>query len=224
MAIRKDGIESSEKLLKAAIEVFAEKGYRKATVAQICHKAGSNVAAVNYHYGSKDGLYIAVWKNAFEEAMKIYPPEGGLPSDAPAEQKLRALIYSNLHRILDDGRLGCSGQILLREMAEPTEVIRQILHDVIAPLRERTHEIIRELLGPKASEQNLRFCVLSVVHQCLAMGFRKSRKKLSPFFRTDDMTKDVIDQLAEHVTAFSLAGIAAVKEKSESKKLQLNRY
>ncbi|MBN2455182.1 MAG: CerR family C-terminal domain-containing protein [Sedimentisphaerales bacterium] len=224
MAIRKDGIESSEKLLKAAMEVFAEKGYRKATVAQICHKAGSNVAAVNYHYGSKDGLYIAVWKNAFEEAMKVYPPDGSLPSDAPAEQKLRALIFSNLHRILDDGRLGCSGQILLREMAEPTEVVRQIFHDVIAPLRERTHKIIRELLGPKASEQDIRFCVLSVVNQCLAMGFRKSRKKLSPFFRADDIKKDVIDQLAEHVTAFSLAGIAAIKKESESKKLQLNRY
>lgn len=224
MAIRKDGIESSEKLLKAAIEVFAEKGYRKATVAQICHKAGSNVAAVNYHYGSKDGLYIAVWKNAFEEAMKVYPPDGSLPSDAPAEQKLRALIYSNLHRILDDGRLGYAGQILLREMAEPTEVIRQILNDVIAPLRERTHEIIRELLGPKASEQDIRFCVLSVVNQCLAMGFRKSRKKLPLFFRADDIKKDVIDQLAEHVTAFSLAGIAVIKKESESKKLQLNRY
>jgi hypothetical protein len=169
-------------------------------------------------------LYIAVWKNAFEEAIKVYPPDGSLPSDAPAEQKLRALIYSNLHRILDDGRLGYAGQILLREMAEPTEVIRQILNDVIAPLRERTHEIIRELLGTKASEQDIRFCVLSVVNQCLAMGFRKSRKKLSPFFRTNNLTMDVIDQLAEHITLFSLAGIAAVKEKSDSKKSQLNRY
>jgi AcrR family transcriptional regulator len=216
VAIRKDGVQSSEKLLKAAMAVFAEKGYKKTTVAEVCKRAGCNVAAVNYHFRSKEKLYAAVWKNAFEEAMKVYPPDGGLPADAPAEQKLRALIRSHLHRILDDGKLGCSGQILLREMVEPTEVIQQIFHDTIAPLRKRTHEIISELLGPSATQQDLRFCELSVVHQFLAMGFRKSREKRCPLFGSHNLTMDVINQLAEHITLFSLAGIAAVREKTES--------
>ena len=82
MAVRKDGLDTYKKLLKAASEVFAEKGYRDATIAEICRRAQSNVAAVNYHFGSKDELYIAVWKNAFEEALRIYPPDGGLPPDA----------------------------------------------------------------------------------------------------------------------------------------------
>jgi TetR/AcrR family transcriptional regulator, regulator of cefoperazone and chloramphenicol sensitivity len=216
VAIRKDGVQSSEKLLKAAMAVFAEKGYKKTTIAQICKRAGCNVAAVNYHFRSKNKLYAVVWKNAFEEAMKIHPPNGDLPPDAPAEKKLHALISSHLHRILDDGRLGCSGQILLREMAEPTEAIQQIFHDTIAPLCKRTQEIISELLGPSATEQNLRFCELSVVHQFIAMGFRKSKKKLPPFFRSDNLTTEIIDQLAEHITLFSLAGIVAIRKKTES--------
>ena len=213
MAIRKDGIKSSEKLLKAATKVFAEKGYQHTTVAEICKRAGSNIAAVNYHFGSKDELYETVWKRAFEEAMNIYPPDGGLPADASAEQKLHAIIHSHLHRILDDGKLGRSGQILLREMAENTEALQHIHRDVLAPLRERTREIIKELLGPSATEQNLKFCQLSVVHQFLAIGFKKG--KLPPIFKNEKITLDFIDQMADHMTFFSLAGISAVKKKLE---------
>jgi len=217
MAIRKDGIKSSEKLLKAATKVFAEKGYQNTTVAEICKRAGSNIAAVNYHFGSKDELYATVWKRAFEEAMNVYPPDGGIPADAPAEQRLYALIHSHLHRVLDDGKLGCSGQILLREMADNTEDIQHIHRDVIAPLRERTREIIRELLGPSATEQSLSFCELSVVHQFIALGFRKSKGKLPPIFKNEQLTMELIDQMAEHITFFSLAGISAVRNDLESK-------
>ena len=218
MAIRKDGIENKEKLLKAAAEIFAEKGYRNATIAEICKHAGSNIAAIHYHFGSKDELYKEVWKRAFEEAMKVYPADGGLPPDASAKQKLRALVYSHIHRILDGGKLGFSGQILLREMAEPTEAISQIHHDVIIPLRKRMDQILRELLGPLATEKDIHFCELSVVHQCLAFGFRKGRKKLPPIFTDDELREGLTDQLADHIVIFSLAGIAAVRAKLELQK------
>lgn len=212
MAIRKDGVESSKKLLKAAAKVFAQKGYNKTTVEEVCKEAGSNIAAVNYHFGSKDELYRAVWKNAFEEAMKIYPPDGGLAEDVPAEEKLRALIYSNLHRMLDEGKLGFAGQILLREMAEPTKAVEQIFHDVIFPLHEITHTVIKELLGESATEQNINFCEMSIVHQCVAIGFVRGKENLPPFLREEKMTPTFIDELAEHITIFSLAGIRVIRE------------
>ncbi|MDH4012180.1 MAG: TetR family transcriptional regulator, partial [Desulfobacterales bacterium] len=53
MAQREDGKETRNRLLNAACEVFAEKGYRNAKVAEICHRAGANVAAVNYYFGDK---------------------------------------------------------------------------------------------------------------------------------------------------------------------------
>ncbi len=219
MAVRKDGIESREKLLKAAAEVFAEKGYRKTTIAQICRRAKANVAAVNYHFASKDGLYVEVWKKAFEHALKIYPANGGLPETAPPKQRLEALIHCHLHRILDDGTLGYAGQILLQELGEPTEVIGNIMLDAIAPLRKIARKILSELLGAAANERNIRFCELSIVHQCIAIGFRKSRKNLPRIFK-EEITKDMIDELAEHITMFSVAGIEAVRKKckTENKK------
>lgn len=216
MAVRKDGIDTYKKLLNAASEVFAEKGYRKATIAEICRLAKSNVAAVNYHFGSKDELYIVVWRHAFEEALRIYPPNGRLPKDAQPEERLHAFHHSILHRILDDGRLGCSGQIILREMADPTEALKRVRENMIQPLRESLREIIYGLLGPEATEQQITFCVMSVIHQCLAIGFRKGRNRLPAFLNVSRSKQATIDALAEHITLFSLAGIAAVRDRIES--------
>ena len=216
MAIRRDGIDTREKILKAASEVFAKKGYRNTTVAEICRRAGSNVAAVNYHFGSKDALYAVVWRNAFEEALRAYPPDGGLPPDAPAEQCLRALIHSALHRILGTGRLGHAGRIPMREMSDPSEAIRSALQDVIRPLRERTRSIIRLLLGSKASDREIGFCEMSVIHQCLAIGFRRGKFPPGIIKGRGKPSPELIEALVEHVTRFSLAGIKAVRRDIEA--------
>lgn len=214
MAIRKDGMDTKNKLLKAASEAFAEKGYRETTVAEICRRSGSNVAAVNYHFRGKDALYASVWRNAFEEALRVYPPDGGLSSRATPEKRLQALIFSLLHRIMDDGKLGYAGQILLQEMSNPTDAIRQVRRDAISPLRDHMRQIITELLGPKADEMQIGFCEMSIIHQCLAVGFRKG--KLPPYITNEKPTPEIINGLVEHITLFSLAGIRAVREKIET--------
>ncbi len=71
--------------------------------------------------------------------------------------------------------------------------------------------IIAELLGPGADEPELTFCELSVIHQCLALGFRKGQGKLDEVLGNSSLIQDSIDELADHITRFSLAGIEAVR-------------
>jgi TetR/AcrR family transcriptional regulator, regulator of cefoperazone and chloramphenicol sensitivity len=210
-AKRKDGQETRARLLKAAGELFAQRGYGETNVAAISHRAGSNVAAINYHFGGKEALYQAVWCGAFEEAMRVYPPDGGLGPDAPAEAQLRAMIHSYLHRIFDQGRLGYAGKILLDEMSRPTGALEQIRRDALRPFCDRVRQVIRMLLGLEVDEQKAVFCEMSVIHQCLAIGFR--RGKCSTEFFNGKPPKEFIDSLVDHITRFSLAGIAAVKAK-----------
>jgi len=210
MGKRKDGQERKALLLEAATKVFAQKGFRDTTIADICQDSHSNTASVNYYFGSKEELYGEVWKNAFQIAMGKYPPDMHLQTGASPKEQLRALVSSFLHKMLDKGELGYAGQILLMEMANPTEALDEIKRDAIEPLRKRMISILRQLLGEHIPEQDVAFCAMSVIHQCMGFGFR--RGYLPPSLRQFAID-GLHEALSEHITTFSLAGIAAVKAK-----------
>ncbi|MGH7929608.1 MAG: TetR family transcriptional regulator, partial [Candidatus Binatia bacterium] len=73
---------TEQRLLEAAGEIFAEYGYRSATVRQICEKAKANIAAINYHFGDKDGLYLAVLRHLNKVHAEKNPTNPGLSSTA----------------------------------------------------------------------------------------------------------------------------------------------
>ncbi len=212
MAKRKDGLERKAALLEAATQVFAEKGFRDTTIADICTAANSNTASVNYYFGSKEELYAAVWTSAFRNALAKYPPDMGLPADAGPEEALKSFIRSMLNKVLGAGELGYAGQILLMELGQPTEALDLIKRDAIGPIRKRVMRIIRQLLGSEATDQQIAFCAMSVVHQCMGFAFKKG--KLPPELVQMDKA-ELIDRLIEHITLFSLAGITAVKTQIE---------
>ena len=211
MAMRKDGVDTRGRLLEVALRVFADRGYQGTTIAQVCKAARANVAAVNYHFGSKDGLYAKVWRRAFDRSFEVYPLDGGLPSDASAEEKLKALIQSHVHRVLDQGVLGEAGQILLMEMSNPTEAIQEEFVEAVQPLVLYTYGIIRALVGPKASDAKVHFCAMSVVHQCFAFSHRRCKHVNHPFAVSVANMGDLVEQLADHIYEFSLAGIAGIR-------------
>src|SRR5881397_1998942 len=88
-------------LLNAAAEVFGERGFRAASIREICTRAGANVAAVNYHFGDKEALYLEVLKDTLRCTREKYPPDMGLKAGASMEQKFRAFVHSFLLRIFD---------------------------------------------------------------------------------------------------------------------------
>lgn len=216
MAVRRDGIDTQERLLTAASEVFAEKGYHDATVEDICKRADANTAAINYHFGSKDRLYAKVWRHAFDVANEAYPPEGGLGPDAPPEERLAGTIRSLVAKTVDPGRLGDVGKLLVREMVNPTDVIEQVKHDAIQPLHDRTNRLMAELLGPKASKQQILFCEMSIIHQCITVGMGIFKGKLPPHLRFDMPPDKLVEELSEHIIHFSIGGIKALRRRIEN--------
>jgi len=98
-------VATRSQILEAAGEVFAEVGFRVATVREICHRANVNIAAINYHFGDKERLYAEVLRYSQERAMEKYPPRLNVSPTAPAEEKLRAFIHSFLLRIFAKGSI-----------------------------------------------------------------------------------------------------------------------
>jgi AcrR family transcriptional regulator len=193
-------------LIEAAGEVFAEQGFRAATVREICARAGANVAAVNYHFGDKERLYAEALKYAHACAILKYPPGLGLPAGAPAAERLRAFVMSFLSRILDPGRPAWHAKIMSRELAEPTAAMDVLVHEQIKPHFIHLREIVLELLGGEgADEETVRMCCYSVVGQCLFFHFgRPVMARLSPGGMPGMREAP---RIAEHITRVVLAGI-----------------
>src|SRR5580765_6236376 len=119
--------DTRERLLEAGGAVFSEAGFRAATVRDIVTRAGANLAAVNYHFGDKKGLYAAVLQHYAGEALAKHPPHGGLDSDAGPEKQLHAFVRAFLLRILDPGHQAVYGRMMAREMIEPTAALDRIV-------------------------------------------------------------------------------------------------
>jgi TetR/AcrR family transcriptional regulator, regulator of cefoperazone and chloramphenicol sensitivity len=206
---REDTARTRGKLLAAAGEIFAEKSFRDATVAEICLKAGTNVAAVNYHFGSKETLYREAWRHAFVQSVAVHPPDGGLAADAPPEERLRAQVASLLARITDDNNR--EFPIIQREFASPTGLLEEVMREEIRPLQERTEKLVREFLGPQATDQEVWFCEVGVISQCI--NPMVARKWTGKGEGAREGLRGIADiaAYARHVVAFSLAGIAAVR-------------
>lgn len=206
-------LNTKEAILESACKIFAEKGYRGATHAEICSAAGANVASINYYFGSKENLYKAAFDHLTERMEGRYPLDGGIPSDAPAEERLRAFVHAHLRRLFDPDLVGGRHRIRMLEIAEPTGLLEPTLSDQLARARALLQDILRTLGGATLSQRDVEWCELSIIGQCFmavpncdpAGGPRK-------VFRLDVTS---VDALTEHIVSFSLAGIRAIYRKHE---------
>jgi AcrR family transcriptional regulator len=209
-----DPSHTEARLLEAAGEIFAEFGYRAATVRQICEKAGANVAAVNYYFGDKEQLYLAVLRSVPDAHAEKYPSGRGLNGNATAEERLRAYIESLLHRVFDTGRPGWHTKIIAREMVEPTRALDSLLEEVARPLHHELTSIVRGLLGPAASDDDVRFSVLSIMGQCVYYhNARAVIARVYPEYKNDAAH---IVRLVDHITEFSLAALREIAQKRQA--------
>jgi AcrR family transcriptional regulator len=211
---RIDGRETRMRLLEAASKVFAEKGFRETTNADICKKAHVNTASVNYHFGSKEELYVEAWKYSFDKSLKKHPPDGGISPEASAQERLRGRIYSFMQRVSDPETYEL--QITHKEMACPTGYLRVVLPLSLEVLRDGFKSVVTELLGKDASEQDVNFCNMNVVDMCFGVVMHLHRGRIMKEkgnIRNSFSEKDV-KTFANHVLHFSLAGIRSIREKS----------
>jgi TetR/AcrR family transcriptional regulator, regulator of cefoperazone and chloramphenicol sensitivity len=215
--VKKQGKDVRTKLLEIACKVFAEKGYRNATVAEICEAAGTNIAAINYYFGDKETLYLEAWHLAFNRSIEVYPPDGGVPADAPIEERFRGRILAALRRFANPENY--EFEIMSKELATPTGLLEKVIQESIEPIRYDLFCIIRKLLGKKATEQQAMLCQMLIMGQCLNLTIQERHRKAfvrtgmkTPLLR-DDCT---VEELADYVFHFSLAGIREIKRLNEA--------
>jgi TetR/AcrR family transcriptional regulator, regulator of cefoperazone and chloramphenicol sensitivity len=191
-----------ERLIDAAGEMFAELGFHHTTVRQICERAGANIAAVNYHFRDKTGLYTEVVRQSMR-AAHLEAVRAAFDQNAPAEEIMRAVIKTRLESLrgLDLG--DWHFRIFAHELAKPTPAIDVVVNEAIRPLYLRMCKLIGSLLGLPPDHQKTRLCAQSIIGQILFYAFaRPVISRLSPDMK---LTAAQVDLIADHITEFSLA-------------------
>lgn len=201
--------DTRAKLLDAAGELFAEKGFDGVTVREICMKAGANLAAVNYHFGDKRRLYNEV----VGSILRFAEQAASSPREGSPKQQFREFVSRYLRGLLGAGRPAWVMRLMQREMANPTPVLKHIVESVVAPTENRLREIIGLLLRRDPRDEAVRLCAHSVIGQCLHY------KQASPIFvhLWPDIWKNPkrIDILVEHITVFSLAAFSKMSRRKD---------
>src|SRR5262245_58597721 len=197
-----------QRLLEAALEVFAREGFRGATIERICRRAGANIAAAHYHFGDKQKLYAAVFTHA-ERVAQADRSQEAARAGTPAE-RLHAHVTWFLRRLLDPGRPAWMAQLLAHELIDPTPALDRLVRRRMRANHEQIGGIIREL-APEAPADAVQRATLSVIAQCVF--YRNSAAIVNRLYPDLDPAHE-IDRIADHITRFSLAGISTLDSRA----------
>lgn len=193
--------QTRARLLDAAREVFSQHGFQGATVREICRRAEANIAAVNYHFGNKDGLLAEALNFTALTALQT----ANVKADKCPEKRLCLFIHGFMLMLLDEKKSSSQCQIMARELADPTSALDKIVREAIAPLHAFLGELVREIVGDKVDEMELRRYVHSILGQCLF--YRHSHPVLQRLYPELRYSRKEIEAISEHIAEFSLAGI-----------------
>src|SRR6185295_13672777 len=207
--------QTRARLIDAAGEMFAELGFHHTTVRQICQRAGANIAAVNYHFRDKTGLYTEVVRQSMR-AARLDAVKAAFDQTAPPEVILRAVIKARLESLrgLDLG--DWHFRIFAHELAKPTPAMNVVVNEAIRPLYLRMCKLIAIIVALPPDHQKTRLCAHSIIGQILFYAFAAPViSRLGPEVK---LTRSQVDLIADHITEFSLAYLHNMKPSRGRKK------
>ncbi len=205
---------TSDRLLAAATDLFARRGFHGTSIREIAERAGANVAAGHYHYGSKKGLYVQVLRDQFARVRTTLDRHGSLA--APRVLRTlprRELVALLVHRIeamvtiLLAPPLRPHGALMLREMCDPTDAMPIIVREFIRPQTNEMAAIVACLI-PGAGRVIVERSVRSIVGQVLFYRFTMPAVLL--MLGRPTYPRRFTRQIASHIVEFSLGGLTRV--------------
>ncbi len=203
--------DTRARLLDAAIRLFADAGFKRVTVRAICRAAHANVAAVNYHFRNKLGLYREVTEVGITVLQETTTLAVQAASAGAPEEKLRAYI-----RVVTERLVGSTGhewlqRFIAREMADPTPALASLVDRGLRPRLEHLGRIIAEILELPTDDPRVLECVTSTHAQILMFRDNPITHRLRARAKLRAATPE---EIADHITTFSLAGIRAISDRA----------
>jgi TetR/AcrR family transcriptional regulator, regulator of cefoperazone and chloramphenicol sensitivity len=202
---RAEGIESRQRLLHAALRLFAERGFAKTSIRDIALAAQTNVAAISYYFGDKKQLY----RCAFTELM-CHSSDGKHPFDQEGmtlAQSLHVLLAEFTEPLKQGELVRLCARLHMREMVEPTGVWAHEIDNGIKPSHTALVALLCKhfkLKRPDADMQRLAFSIVG-----LGVFMLMSRDVVEAVKPELLATPKAIDHYAERLLQYALAMVAS---------------
>ncbi|MHC1479949.1 CerR family C-terminal domain-containing protein [Frateuria aurantia] len=203
---RIDGEATRTRILSAATERFATTGFAETTSKAIAQQAGVDLASINYHFGSRNGLYQAVLIQAHHHLVVFEDLRRVAESEQPPAEKLRFLIEHVVRRAVAEPP-SPHLQVLARELMAPTSHLQVLFQDVALPKMLLITRILSEITAIPAEDPALTRCLISIGAPCmmLLVGARFP----GPMQEILQMPPEAI---AEHLARFASGGLEAIAQ------------
>ena len=211
----KNGDKARQRLLDAAEKLFAEHGFDGVPVRDITSLANCNVAAINYHFGGKDKLYLEIMKNRMETLREIRINSIKEVMSRPGttlEDLLRAFSWAFLNPLVDEESGAQLMKLMIREMLDPHLPSNMLFEKVIKPV---VNELVEGIMKacPGIDMLKAAFCIHSIVAQLLhTIHTTKMLAKVEslPLPWETPTFEDFVD----HIVEFSAAAIRSFADKA----------
>ncbi|WP_422097562.1 TetR/AcrR family transcriptional regulator [Variovorax sp.] len=203
-APRTDGNTTRAHILETAGRLFAERGFAASTSKEICTRAGTNMAAVNYHFGGRDGLYEAVLVEAHRQIVSLDELVAQASSGADPRERLRALL-GHLVEMGHQPQAPWGFRVMLREALSPSSAMPVLIQKAVLPKAKVVRGLIGEIMGLADDHPSVQRGVMFTVLPCIVMMVapKELGQRVLPAVRD---TGALVDDLMRYV----LAGLDAV--------------
>lgn len=208
--LRSDGIDARNRLQRAALALFAAKGFAKASTREIAAAAGVNISAISYYFGDKAGLYRAVYNDAMEGGPEQREQLLGWTS-LPLRDALHTFL-GTFTEPLKQGELAQQVmQLHYREMLEPTGLWQAHIESEIAPMHQALVDVLCQHLGlakPDDDVHSLGFAIAAMgVYMIVGADITRA---LCPALAD---TPQAIDETTDRLTDYALALVANERQR-----------
>lgn len=158
---RTDGIEARERLLHAALKLFAEKGFAKTSTREIALAAQVNIASISYYFGDKAGLYRAMFTDPMGQPNE--DPGGFDRADFTLRESLQGILAGFTEPLKQGDRAQHCMRLHLREMLEPTGIWERQIDLRFKPAHHALLRVLCGHLGLAQADDDLQRLAFSII-------------------------------------------------------------
>ncbi|UUJ40875.1 CerR family C-terminal domain-containing protein [Pseudomonas extremaustralis] len=201
---RTDGEATRSRILETAGKLFSRTGFAETTSKAIAVEAEVDLASINYHFGSRVGLYQAVLAEAHRRIINVDDLLRISERDVPAEEKLRDFFAILVDAAQSGG--GWHSGVLARELLSPTSNLQVLFTEELQPKLVILLGILSEITGIATQDPALLRCLISTAAPCLMLVVA-SNGIPGPAQTVLQLPKE---ELVTHLYTFTLAGLKAI--------------